>query len=97
MAVAKIRIERRTREAGAGHHLVDRQLTQRAAAQEALGGVEDLALRLGDASATAVGTHGDSFAGTLLIACSASAVIVRLGFTPTLAGTAAPSQTSRFS
>src|SRR4029450_817331 len=32
--------------------------------------------------------------GTWLIACSASAVIVRLGLTPTLAGTAAPSQTS---
>ena len=31
------------------------------------------------------------------IACSARAVIVRLGLTPTLAGTAAPSQTSRFS
>src|SRR3954454_11656683 len=34
---------------------------------------------------------------TRLIASSASAVMVRLGFTPTLAGTAAPSQTSRFS
>ncbi len=32
-----------------------------------------------------------------LIACSASAVIVRLGFTPTFAGIAAPSTTSRFS
>ena len=38
-----------------------------------------------------------SRAGTWLIACSAIAVMVRLGFTPTLAGTAAPSQTSRFS
>ena len=36
-------------------------------------------------------------AGTKLIACSASAVIVRLGFTPTFAGIAEPSQTSRFS
>ena len=36
-------------------------------------------------------------AGTWLIACSASAVIVRLGFTPTLAGIADPSQTRRFS
>ncbi len=35
--------------------------------------------------------------GTSLIACSASAVIVRLGLTPTFAGTAEPSQTSRFS
>ena len=39
----------------------------------------------------------DPPAGTWLIACSASAVMVRLGFTPTLAGIAAPSQTSRFS
>jgi hypothetical protein len=36
-------------------------------------------------------------AATWLIACSAIAVIVRLGFTPTLAGIAEPSQTSRFS
>ncbi len=36
-------------------------------------------------------------AGTKLIARSASAVIVRLGLTPTLAGTTDPSQTSRFS
>jgi hypothetical protein len=35
--------------------------------------------------------------GTALIACSASAVIVSDGFTPTFAGIAAPSQTSRFS
>ena len=35
--------------------------------------------------------------GICAIACSARAVIVRLGLTPTLAGTAAPSQTSRFS
>ena len=36
-------------------------------------------------------------AATWLIACSAIAVIVRLGLTPTLAGIAEPSQTSRFS
>ncbi len=36
-------------------------------------------------------------AGMRLIACSASAVIVSDGFTPTFAGTAEPSQTSRFS
>ena len=35
--------------------------------------------------------------GTKLIARSASAVIVRLGLTPTFAGTTEPSQTSRFS
>ena len=35
-------------------------------------------------------------AGIRLIACSAIAVMVRLGLTPGLAGTAAPSQTSRF-
>jgi hypothetical protein len=35
--------------------------------------------------------------GMRLIACSASAVIVRLGLTPTFAGTAAPSHTSKFS
>ena len=34
---------------------------------------------------------------TWLIACSVSAVMVRLGLTPTLAGIAEPSQTSRFS
>ena len=38
-----------------------------------------------------------SRAATWLIACSAIAVIVRLGLTPTLAGIAEPSQTSRFS
>ena len=38
-----------------------------------------------------------SLAGPWLIACSALAVIVRLGLTPGLAGIAAPSQTIRFS
>ena len=38
-----------------------------------------------------------SLAGIRLIACSALAVIVRLGLTPGLAGIAAPSVTSRFS
>ena len=41
--------------------------------------------------------RGPCSAGTWLIACSASAVIVSDGLTPTLAGIAEPSQTSRFS
>lgn len=41
-------------------------------------------------------SKASEIAGTAAIARSAIAVIVRLGFTPGLAGTAAPSQTSRF-
>ena len=43
------------------------------------------------------GSASPPLGGISLIACSARAVMVRLGLTPTLAGTAAPSQTSRFS
>ena len=41
--------------------------------------------------------RASSFGGRAAIACSARAVIVSDGLTPTLAGTAEPSQTSRFS
>lgn len=47
--------------------------------------------------ASVSGSSCAAAAGMWLIACSASAVIVRLGLTPTLAGIAEPSQTSRFS
>ena len=51
------------------------------------------------AARAASGSRGgapSSFGSTCAIACSASAVIVRLGLTPGLAGIAAPSQTIRF-
>ena len=50
-------------------------------------------------AATVSGEEGVSSpaGGISVIARSAIAVIVRLGFTPMFAGTAAPSQTSRFS
>ncbi len=44
-----------------------------------------------------LGSPGRPAAGMWLMACSARAVIVRDGLTPTLAGIAEPSQTSRFS
>ena len=46
---------------------------------------------------SATGLDAEPSAGIRLIACSASAVIVSDGFTPTFAGIAEPSQTSRFS
>ena len=48
-------------------------------------------------AASEVARLGPALGGIRLIACSARAVIVRLGLTPGLAGIAAPSQTSRFS
>ena len=49
------------------------------------------------AARSASGATAIPAAGTALIACSASAVIVSEGLTPTFAGIAEPSQTSRFS
>jgi hypothetical protein len=47
------------------------------------------------ARASTLPVAGSPMAGTWLIACSASAVIVSDGLTPTFAGIAEPSQTSR--
>src|SRR5207253_1735391 len=54
----------------------------------------EVATRFGSAGSWR-GCEAPSRSGTKLIARSARAVIVRLGLTPGLAGTAAPSQTSR--
>ena len=46
VAVAEVDVERRPRQAGPVHHLVDGQVTKRPDAQERLGSAENLALRL---------------------------------------------------
>lgn len=61
------------------------------------GGRYEAAIALSAGAAAAPSPVADATAGTWLIACSANAVIVSDGFTPTLAGTAEPSHTSRFS
>ena len=63
-------------------------------------GATSTALRLRlrrDSAASAREAPRRGVGGIAAIACSASAVIVRLGLTPGLAGIAEPSQTSRFS
>ena len=44
VAVAEVDVERRAREVGAPHHLVDGELAERPLAQERLGGGDDLLL-----------------------------------------------------
>ena len=42
VAVAEVDVERRPRQVGPAHHLVDGQLTERALAQQLLGRADDL-------------------------------------------------------